>query len=202
MGAPGPFRRLGGIGRSCGSRARLADRHFTSRSEGGGSRGDGFLQGKETHPREEAAEAQISCRRGLAGGRAAEQAGPVRTRPALFSERRDSARGPGAARGAGARERGLSLIKRRPLRSFQNVPRTSPVFLLLLLLLLLCCALASVPGHLKRSIQTWLCSALSRVGRSSAQDFPPWCFSPAPFLPLALVYPCLVSTSGPARVYL
>lgn len=201
MGASGPFGRLGGIGQSCGSRARRADRHFTSRSEGGGSRGDGFLQGKETHPREEAAEAQISCRRGLAGGRAAEQAGPVRTRPALFRGRRDSAGGPGAGRGAGARERGLSPIKRRPLRSLPNVPRTSPVFLLLLLRLL-CCALASAPGHLKRFIQTWLCSALSRVGRSSAQDFPPWCFSPAPFLPLALMYPSLVSTSGPARVYL
>lgn len=160
-----------------------------------------MMMSRTQPPREEAAEAQISCRRGLAGGRAAEQAGPVRTRPALFRGRRDSARGPGAARGAGARERGLSPIKRRPLRSLPNVPRTSPVFLLLLLRLL-CCALASAPGHLKRFIQTWLCSALSRVGRSSAQDFPPWCFSPAPFLPLALMYPSLVSTSGPARVYL
>lgn len=67
---PDRLGRLGGIGRSCSARARarLADRHFTSRREGGGSRGDGFLQGKETRPRGEGAEAQISCRRGLAGG--------------------------------------------------------------------------------------------------------------------------------------
>lgn len=66
----GPFWRLGRIGRSCGARARLADRHFTSCGGGGGSRGDGFLQGKKTRPRGEGGEAQISCRRGLAGGRA------------------------------------------------------------------------------------------------------------------------------------
>ncbi|XP_055391157.1 uncharacterized protein LOC129619803 isoform X2 [Bubalus kerabau] len=34
----------GGIGRSRGDRARLADRHFTSCREGGGSRGNGLLQ--------------------------------------------------------------------------------------------------------------------------------------------------------------
>ncbi|CAK7311273.1 hypothetical protein VULLAG_LOCUS15988 [Vulpes lagopus] len=48
------------------ARARLADRHFTSCGGGGGGRRDGFLQGKKARPRE----AQISCRRGLAGGRA------------------------------------------------------------------------------------------------------------------------------------
>nr|XP_025150819.1 uncharacterized protein LOC102415513 isoform X4 [Bubalus bubalis] len=37
----------GGIGRSRGDRARLADRHFTSCREGGGSRGNGLLQGGE-----------------------------------------------------------------------------------------------------------------------------------------------------------
>ncbi|XP_059746000.1 gametogenetin isoform X2 [Bos taurus] len=36
----------GGIGRSRGDRARLADRHFTSCREGGGSRGNGLLQGQ------------------------------------------------------------------------------------------------------------------------------------------------------------
>lgn len=77
----GPFWRLGGIGRSCG--ARRADRHFTSRREGGGSCGDGFLQGKETRPREEGAEAQISCRRGLAGGARARERGlrPIKGLP-------------------------------------------------------------------------------------------------------------------------
>lgn len=76
-----PFWQLGGIGRSCG--ARLADRHFASRREGGGSRGDGFLQGKETRPREEGAEAQISCRRGLAGGAGARERGlwPIKGPP-------------------------------------------------------------------------------------------------------------------------
>lgn len=64
------------ISRSCGAHARLADRHFTSCGGSGGSRGDGFLQGKKTRPREEEGKAQISCRRGLAGGRAAERAGP------------------------------------------------------------------------------------------------------------------------------
>lgn len=201
-GAPGPFWRLGGIGPSCG--ARLADRHFTSRSEGVGSCGDGFLQGKETHPQEEAAEAQISCRRGLAGGRAAEQAGPGADAAGPFQERRDSARGPGAVRGAGARERGLRPIKGRSPRPFLNVLRTSR----LSLLLFPCCASVSAPGHVMRFIHARLCSALSRVGRSRAQDFPPRCFSPAPLLPLALVYPSLASTSGPAdcipgaRVYL
>ncbi|XP_045861060.1 uncharacterized protein LOC123941676 isoform X2 [Meles meles] len=43
----GPFWLLGGIGRSCGARARLADRHFTSCGGGGGSHGDGFLQGND-----------------------------------------------------------------------------------------------------------------------------------------------------------
>lgn len=82
MGSEGPagrgtpvfrvvFWRLGGIGRSRGDRARLADRHFTSCREGGGSRGNGLLQGKKTRPQERGGgkgEAQISCRRGLAGG--------------------------------------------------------------------------------------------------------------------------------------
>ncbi|KAM7240356.1 hypothetical protein CapIbe_008262, partial [Capra ibex] len=38
----------GGIGRSRGDRARLADRHFTSCREGGGSRGNGLLQEPDT----------------------------------------------------------------------------------------------------------------------------------------------------------
>lgn len=73
---PGSFGRLGGIGRSCGARAHRPDRHFTTRREGGGTAETAFLQGKEIRPREEGAEAQISCRRGLAGGQAAERAGP------------------------------------------------------------------------------------------------------------------------------
>ncbi|XP_074253194.1 uncharacterized protein LOC120363280 [Saimiri boliviensis] len=39
------FWRLRRIGRSGGARTRLADRHFTSSREGGGSRGDGFSLG-------------------------------------------------------------------------------------------------------------------------------------------------------------
>lgn len=130
--------------------------------------------------------------------------GRVRTRPAHFRERRDSARGPGAVRGAGARERGLRPIKGRSPRPFLNVPRASR----LSLFLFPCCASVSAPGHVMRFIHARLCSALSRVGRSRAEDFPPRCFSPAPLLPLALVYPSLASTSGPAdcvpgaRVYL
>lgn len=75
-GMPGSFGRLGGIGRSCGARARRPDRHFTTRREGGDTAESAFLQGKEIRPREEGAEAQISCCRGLAGGQAAERAGP------------------------------------------------------------------------------------------------------------------------------
>lgn len=41
----GPFWWRGGIGLSRSARARLADRHFTSCREGGGSRGNSFLQG-------------------------------------------------------------------------------------------------------------------------------------------------------------
>lgn len=47
----GPFWWRGGIGLSRSARARLADRHFTSCREGGGSRGNSFLQGKRTRPR-------------------------------------------------------------------------------------------------------------------------------------------------------
>lgn len=129
-------------------------------------------------------------------GRRRNGRGRTRTLPALLRERRGSARGLGAVRGAGARERGPRPIKGSPQRFSRYVPRTS------WLSLVLPGAAVSAASHLIRFIHARFCSALSRVGRSSAQDFPPRCFPPAPFLPRALVepsFPLRARRLGPGR---
>lgn len=174
-GMPGSFGRLGGIGRSCGARARRPDRHFTTRREGGDTAESAFYKvrksargRREQRRRSRAAAASREGRRRNGRGR-------TRTLPALLRERRGSARGLGAVRGAGARERGPRPIKGSPQRCSRYVPRTS------WLSLVLPGAAVSAASHLIRFIHARFCSALSRVGRSSAQDFPPRCFPPAPF---------------------
>ena len=176
----GPFWWLGGIGRSPGDRARLADRHFTSCREGGGSRGNGFLQGKKTRP--QGGEAQLSCRRSLAGGRAADAAGPfqVTLRPRAWPR--------GGARGGGARAR-ASAYKRAappfvPLRAARSGAPTFPR-----LLRSACARLLNEfysLSALLRFARAWQmqCTGISHRG----------VFLPPLSSPLALVCPSLVSS--------
>lgn len=176
----GPFRWLGGIGRSRGDRARLADRHFTFCRVGGGSRGNGFLQGKKTRPR--GGEAQPSCRCCLAGGRAADAAGPsqVTQRPRAWPR--------GGARGGGVRAR-ASAYKRaaQPFVPARGARPTAPP------LQLLFCSVCARPlnefysrSALLRFARAWQmqCTGISHRG----------VFLPPLSSPLALVCPSLVSS--------
>lgn len=167
----GPFRWLGGIGRSRGDRARLADRHFTFCRVGGGSRGNGFLQGKKTRPR--GGEAQPSCRCCLAGGRAADAAGPsqVTQRPRAWPR--------GGARGGGVRAR-ASAYKRaaQPFVPARGARATAPP------LQLLFCSVCARP-LIMSFIHAQLCLGLPGLGRCSAQGFPTAVSFSRPFPPLS-----------------
>lgn len=186
----GSFWRLGGTGWSCG--ARLADRHFTSSREGGGSRGDGFLQGKKTRPREEGGEAQISCRRGLAGGRAAERAGPGADAagPSQVTPRLRAWPG-GGARGGGARARAPAYKRAAQALPPDRAARAAapPPFPL-------CCSVCAWPPKAVYSRSALL---------SFAKGWRIWCsgishrdvFLPPFSFPPALIDPSLVSSLAP-----
>lgn len=136
MGSEGPagrgapvfrvvFWRLGGIGRSRGDRARLADRHFTSCREGGGSRGNGLLQGKKTRPGERGGVGGKARRRSRAASASreaevADAAGPsqVTLRPRAWPR--------GGARGGGARARASAYKRAAPPFPPERARRRAP----------------------------------------------------------------------------
>lgn len=136
--------------------------------EAGAAAETAFSQGKKTRPREEGGEAQISCRRGLAGGRAAERAGlgadaagPSQVTPRLPAWPGGGARGGGARALASAYKR---ASRTRPPDRAARAAAPPPAVLR--------CAAVSAPGHLKGFIHARFCSALPGVGGSRAQGFP------------------------------
>lgn len=181
--------RLRGIGRRCGPRVRLADRHFTFCRGGGGSRGEDFFFHKVREPARGRREARRRSRAAAASRESGGRNGRGRRgRSRPFSGNAAARRGLG--RRAGAR-RGLPLGKGRPALPFPSVPRGPPRPRLPR------AAAVSAFGHLMRFIHAQPCPAWPGAGRFSAPGFPSTVFfsrllpflSPAYLLPWFLTRP-------------